>query len=80
MEEGRVRSGPRRLIPRQSGFLENGTKVVTGSRNGDVCVYDRVGGHPVFVLPHGDNAPAETIDVSNTYFKHPEFTLTLVSL
>lgn len=43
-------------VPRQGGFIENGTKIVTGSTVGDVQVYSRQGGHPLFILPHGNTA------------------------
>jgi hypothetical protein len=51
-----------RKVPRQCGFLENKTRVVFGSRTGDVPIYHRSGGHPRTILPHG--SPAETIAVS----------------
>jgi hypothetical protein len=51
-------------IARQGGFIENNTKIVTGSSIGEVQVYARHGGHPLFILPHG-TAPARTIAVSH---------------
>jgi hypothetical protein len=53
----------RQMIPRQGGFLEGNTKIITGSRNGEVHVYNRAGGHPLMILPHGNDTPVETIAV-----------------
>jgi hypothetical protein len=52
-----------RGVPRQTAFVEKGAKIVVGSADGNVYIFDRVGGYPKMSLPHARGGCVETLTV-----------------
>jgi hypothetical protein len=55
---------PKRRVPKQAIFSNEGETVIVGSDHGDVYVFERAGGHPLAVLHHGETGSTQTVAVS----------------